>query len=155
MGQITYADKSAINENAGVAATNKVQAADMNEIKSVVNANDSAFTSATTYSTNEVDTGLKWIDGKTIYRKVITGSGAGTVSISSLNVDKVFIDMAHSYIHWGRYTPIQLTTTSATNPGSYMAGVYINSSKTSLTLEAGSNVNVTDYIITLEYTKAS
>lgn len=39
MGQITYADKSAINENPGVADTNKVKAADMNEIKTAVNDN--------------------------------------------------------------------------------------------------------------------
>lgn len=36
---ITYANKSYINQNAGVAATNKVQDTDMNEIKSVVNNN--------------------------------------------------------------------------------------------------------------------
>lgn len=40
MGQITYADKSAINENPGVADTNKVKATDMNEIKTAVNDND-------------------------------------------------------------------------------------------------------------------
>ena len=44
MGQITYANKSAINENARVAATNKVQAADMNEIKSAVNDNNTKIT---------------------------------------------------------------------------------------------------------------
>ena len=70
MAQITYADKSAINVNPDVASTNKVEAGDMNEIKSVINANDTAFTNATTYSTTEVDTGKKWIDGKPIYRKV-------------------------------------------------------------------------------------
>ncbi len=39
MGQITYANKAALNENASVADINKVKAADMNEIKSVVNEN--------------------------------------------------------------------------------------------------------------------
>lgn len=36
------------------------------------------------YSTSEVDTGIKWIDGKTIYRKVINGtiSKAGDTSIT-------------------------------------------------------------------------
>lgn len=36
------------------------------------------------YSTNEVDTGVKWIDGKTIYRKVINGtiSKAGDMTIT-------------------------------------------------------------------------
>jgi hypothetical protein len=38
LNQITYNDKVALNENASVAAINKVQDSDMNEIKSVVNA---------------------------------------------------------------------------------------------------------------------
>lgn len=42
MQKITYAAKSYINENASVPAANKVQAADMNEIKTVVNANADA-----------------------------------------------------------------------------------------------------------------
>lgn len=37
--KITYSDKSYINENASVSAINKVQATDMNEIKTVVNNN--------------------------------------------------------------------------------------------------------------------
>ena len=39
MALITYADKSTMNANANVPAVNKVQASDMNEIKSVVNLN--------------------------------------------------------------------------------------------------------------------
>ena len=37
MAQITYADKVALNENSAIADINKVNATDMNEIKSVVN----------------------------------------------------------------------------------------------------------------------
>lgn len=44
MGQITYADKSAINVNPDIADTNKVNAADMNEIKTEVNDNYSKIT---------------------------------------------------------------------------------------------------------------
>lgn len=44
MGQITYADKSAINVNPDVADTNKVNATDMNEIKSAVNDNNTKIT---------------------------------------------------------------------------------------------------------------
>lgn len=39
MAQITYADKSTMNSNSSIPATNKCQASDMNEIKSVVNSN--------------------------------------------------------------------------------------------------------------------
>jgi len=51
--KITYSDKSYINENASIAATNKVQADDMNEIKSVVNNNaDLIYPVGTIITTN-------------------------------------------------------------------------------------------------------
>lgn len=81
---ITYSDKTALNSNSGVADANKVNATDMNEIKSVVNNNASEtstnttkITNATTYSTNEVAIGT-WIDSSIIYRKVISMTGTGT-----------------------------------------------------------------------------
>ena len=43
MALITYQDKVTLNENTSVAAKNKVQAADMNEIKNVVNGNWNAI----------------------------------------------------------------------------------------------------------------
>lgn len=39
MQAISYTNKSALNENAGIADINKCNASDMNEIKTVVNAN--------------------------------------------------------------------------------------------------------------------
>ena len=44
---ITYVDKSYLNENANIPATNKVQDTDMNEIKSVVNNNATELTNIT------------------------------------------------------------------------------------------------------------
>ena len=45
------------------------------------------------YFTDEIDTGMKWIDGKTIYRKVFTGtflSNNDTVILTtSNNIDKI------------------------------------------------------------------
>lgn len=38
LSKITYANKTALNENAGINAVNKVMASDMNEIKTVFNA---------------------------------------------------------------------------------------------------------------------
>ena len=91
MAQITYADKVALNTNSQVADINKVNDSDMNEIKSVVNQNDtnvgnlsnlntedkSSVVNAINeinnkgiYSTTETKIGT-WIDGKDIYRKVI------------------------------------------------------------------------------------
>lgn len=90
MAQITYDTKVALYENSGIADINKVKAADMNEIKSTVNANDnkvgelsdldttdkSSIVNAinelveqNTYSTTETVIGT-WL-GKPLYRKVI------------------------------------------------------------------------------------
>lgn len=49
------------------------------------------------YSTSEVNTGLKWIDGKDIYQKTVNFQAAGTgwefnsLSILASSVDKIWI----------------------------------------------------------------
>ena len=53
MAQITYADKSTMNENSSIPATNKCQASDMNEIKSVVNANYNEVGNITNLTTTD------------------------------------------------------------------------------------------------------
>jgi hypothetical protein len=78
---ITYADKSYINLNSSVAATNKITDADMNEIKNVVNNNATEITNltalinTTSYNLitdgNAVKTGRK-VDGKDEYVKRIS-----------------------------------------------------------------------------------
>lgn len=95
MAMITYNNKSTLNPQPSVADANKVTSGDMNEIKQVVNTNyeevgDIANLNTTDktsvvnainelkggeiYSTSEVKTNKVWIDGKPIYRKVLTGS---------------------------------------------------------------------------------
>ena len=49
MALITYQDKSAVNTNSGVADVNKVNASDMNEIKTVVNGNYTELAPTTLY----------------------------------------------------------------------------------------------------------
>lgn len=74
---ITYANKSYINQNSGIADTNKINDTDMNEIKSVVNNNAlelSTCVDGLVYSSNETDTGKIWTDGKPIYRKVVSAT---------------------------------------------------------------------------------
>lgn len=51
MAQITYTDKTALNINGDIADTNKVNASDMNEIKSVVNGNYNEVGDITTLTT--------------------------------------------------------------------------------------------------------
>jgi len=71
---ITYDDKSYLNQNSSIPDTNKVNDTDMNMIKSVVNNNANELDNINiglNYSTSEVNTGEKWIDGSKVYRKVL------------------------------------------------------------------------------------
>lgn len=108
--EITYTNKETLNEQPSIADKNKVKAADMNEIKSVVNTNagkvgDLANLDTTTktsivdsinelidgeaYSTSEVKTNKVWVDGKPIYRKCIANGVSATngtkFSLSSIS----------------------------------------------------------------------
>lgn len=68
MQSISYTNKSALNANSSIADINKCNATDMNEIKTVVNANATECGNATSLNTtdkdslvdaiNEVNTGL-------------------------------------------------------------------------------------------------
>lgn len=53
MAQITYADKVALNTNPQIADINKVNDSDMNEIKSVVNQNDTNVGDLSSLATND------------------------------------------------------------------------------------------------------
>lgn len=64
---ITYANKSYINQNQSVADTNKVNAADMNEIKSVVNANANIVGDSSDLEETDVITELNNIKGKILW----------------------------------------------------------------------------------------
>lgn len=64
-----------------------------------------------TYSTEEIDTGKKWIDGKTIYRTVLTISSitAGqvkSIDISSLNFERIVFITAIGTLTDGAVIPI-------------------------------------------------
>lgn len=55
-----------------------------------------------TYSTDEVNTGMTWIDGKTIYRKIVdagssSGSGFSTVAHNIANIDTLCEYDAYMY----------------------------------------------------------
>lgn len=78
---ITYSDKSYINENASVAATNKVQATDMNEIKTVVNNNASELST--------LKSGVTDLTPTILYQDSTGTTGSVTLSDSSANYDLI------------------------------------------------------------------
>ena len=95
MQTISYTDKSALNENAGIADINKCNASDMNEIKSVVNSNASECGNASNLNTtdktsivnaiNEVNSGLRGLIPVVVYNNStgVNGNVALSQSINS------------------------------------------------------------------------
>ena len=174
MAQITYADKSYLNENASVPAINKVQDTDMNEIKTVVNTNDTNVGDLTTlatntktsivaainelknaevYSTSEVKTNKVWIDGKPIYRKSYYGTA---VKSGSKNIDTIsaisnvisYTGTAESGYDW---------TWSIPNTSSgYEVAFRMTTNTKQIQLTFGSNYGTSNhFVLTIEYTKNS
>lgn len=82
MAQITYTDKVALNENPEIAAINKVSDDDMNEIKSVVNANYNNTIQITNIEPTDSDNKI-WIDTGEIAQQVseITNSYSTSTGI--------------------------------------------------------------------------
>lgn len=133
MSKITYPNKVALNENSNVPDINKVKAGDMNEIKQVVNENADTLNNLVVntlsgnesnkapsvsaindalidnYSTSEVKTNKRWIDGKPIYRKVLNNflmpelSGSGATATASANHGIANIDTPISVKGWIPY----------------------------------------------------
>lgn len=169
MAQITYADKTALNVNSSIADINKVNASDMNEIKSVVNTNDSnigdlsslatdtktsivgainEIKNAEAYSTSEVKTNNVWIDGKPIYRKTFTGTLSSAINHGLTNVN--FVNAYGFYVSsTGTFLPLPSLRPNNTN---FNVGFYITS--TQIAFDKGTGASGNCYI-TLEYTKTS
>ena len=95
MAQITYADKSAMNVNSSIPDTNKVNASDMNEIKSVVNANYNEY--------SNLLTGL-------VYTEVVN-----LATNLSVNANSNTATANYTLTPRANYTPILVTTNNMWN----------------------------------------
>ena len=113
-------------------------------------------TNLTTYSTNEVKTGETWIDGKPIYRKVISKtvskfSNTLDINLGTSNVD-VFIE-GRVLIDTSTFTAINHTATSTTyNVARWVFNKSTNKVQVYNNLSGG--LTGTIYVI-VEYTKTT
>ncbi len=82
---ISFADKSYINENANIASTNKIEAANVNDIKAVVNNNASELSSAIA-EVNDLTPVVLYQDS--------TGT-TGNVSLSDSSANYSFIEIIY------------------------------------------------------------
>lgn len=118
-------------------------------------------TSDDTYSTTEIDTGKKWIDNKTIYRKVYTGtwsaSGAQSItvetdaSVANIIATGGWFDDGYAKIPFGQaHWTNAKSGTIATNGASY---ALITGSGLNIRLLSVDTVSNKPYEIWVEYTK--
>lgn len=108
------------------------------------------------YSTDELDTGIKWIDGKTIYRKTINcgalpNTASKDVAHGITNIDRIVSIEGYAYNPTLHSTmPIPYSTNSTA------ANVGVNADTTSINIFDGSDRSAfTEAYITLVYTKTS
>lgn len=110
-----------------------------------------------TYSTSETLTGKIWIDGKPIYRKVITGtksSGWTDISLSNINYDTIYINDAEThFIYINNSTKYCKSTFYFLSTDFLVA--QIQTDNKSLNIGAGTELSNINYYIVLEYTKTT
>lgn len=105
------------------------------------------------YSTEETKVG-RWIDGKTIYRKVYTGtySGSGSINISTPDLENIINNYGYIKSKYdNRHVPIPSIFTTDSN---YNCGIsYFPNNRIEIRI-GGSFSNISDYVLVVEYTKS-
>lgn len=180
MGKITWADKVTLNPQPSISAENKVTDADMNEIKNVVNGNDTNVGDLTDlnttdkssivnaineviykdiYSTTEVLTNKAWLNGKPIYKKVVSvnfPTGAGTTTITH-NISNIEFITNYQLIWYDTFDHRWFNNFKDTTGDFYIEIDGISS--TSIQVKAVGNLNwndrTSDRYCIVEYTKTT
>lgn len=106
------------------------------------------------YSTSEIAVGT-WIDGKTIYRKVFTGTNTTNIStgITPDNIIKMEC-LIHQTVGAWRTIPWLYSLNDTTGNGTWTGGFYFNDSDSTIRFQLGSNLAASNKVIVImEYTK--
>ena len=113
------------------------------------------FNNLTTYSLNEIDTGETWIDGKPIYRKVISFGALPNTDVKDVAHNINDLDYIINLYGIGErsldkyYFPLNMARDSL----SIQIGLYAND--TYVSVYAGSDRSNTSAYIVIEYTKTT
>ena len=102
-----------------------------------------------TYSTKEIKTSKKWIDGKPIYRKIIFGKITETAQNINHQIENI-----DSYVKLEPYMVPNTQIFPSFNTGNYYFTIFA-SSKTQLILQTIQGYINNNYRVTLEYTKTT
>jgi hypothetical protein len=113
-----------------------------------------AIDSAKNFSTGEVDTGARWIDGKTIYRKVIDIGTLPNATTADTAHGITTIDTLISLIGTADNgtTQIPIPTPSTTAANSLTAEI-VNAPTPAVRVGSGANYSSYTGYVVLEYTK--
>ena len=154
---------SAINEVDSHADTNASAIGDLStlttsvktDVVSAINSIEEKIEELDNYSTNETLTGQKWIDGKDVYRKVLQGgsvSAGGTTNLATgiSNLDKVIDAYGFAYDSSGDWFPLS----RAHKNSNYSITYYWNANGNQFSVETGSDLALTSFIVIVEYTKS-
>lgn len=111
------------------------------------------------YSTNEIKTGAKWVDGKPIYRKTIRLTTTGVFDTGITNVSEIINVSGMFYITgingWG-WQPIPRTTANTGTYGAGVGNIRIQNDTLVSTFYLGTDYDTLDYAyVTYEYTKST
>lgn len=112
------------------------------------------------YSTEEQNTGVKWIDGKYVYQKTIVVQGPVTVSGSGYSINTGILsggDLIDMRVTMQRYDTNEhfLNTYLNTDDLSWGTNCILNSDLTVLKLTGGNHYRVKNIFATLQYTKST
>ena len=102
-----------------------------------------------TYSTEEIKTSKKWIDGKPIYKKIIFGKITETAQNINHQIENI-----DSYVKLEPYMVINKMLYPSFNTGNYYFTIFALS-KTQLGLQTIEGYINNNYRVTLEYTKTT
>lgn len=99
-----------------------------------------------TYSTTEIDTGEKWIDGKSIYRKVITGGSISEANYISLDIGVNIDTLTSASGCCTDYTGIKRDMNDS-------CGVSLTNWKNNKINVSSNSAAISSFTIIIEYTK--
>ena len=122
----------------------------LNDVKGYVDSSNS-------YSTNEVKTGGKWIDGKPIYRKVVDFGALPNATIKEVSFDNINADTFVKIEGVAMSNSGSVITIPFADTSSAAQSISILANSTSISISSGT-VNRSDYTkcyITIEYTKTT
>lgn len=118
----------------------------LNDVKEYVDSSNS-------YSTNEVKTGGKWIDGRPIYRKTISCGALPNNAIKRVKHNITDLDLVTKCYGTARYDIYRILLPNPGNVSSSTIEVYVN--ETEIVIQSNSDRSQYNSYITIEYTKTT